>query len=130
LRCRLHGSLAFRGFKNSWVRLNNKNTSLRQFHTQERQNCSTAGTGILTTPRDFRGFEDVGGGGGGDEPTIKMFMQSKKRYKILNSSFFWDVTQRRLLKTDISGPISSPKTSLFNNSTLRNIPEDGRIHFN
>ena len=58
----------------------------------------------------------------------------------LNSSVVWDVTQRRLVnnrrfgttyrshlqgaKTEATG---SPETSVINQPTLRNVPNDGRI---
>ena len=45
----------------------------------------------------------------------------------LNSSVFWDVTQRRLVKTDVSGLlyIDSSETPVLNQRTLPIIPEDG-----
>ena len=70
----------------------------------------------------------------------------------MNFSFFWDVTQRMLLRTDVSGPPFRPifkdqiyfwtdwplkiglvrnhETSVLNQSAVRNNQEDGRIQFN
>ena len=50
----------------------------------------------------------------------------------MNSSVFWDVTQPTFLTAWSlkTGPIRSTETSVRNQPTLRNIPEDGRVEVN